>query len=119
GPEPWILALGSGQGLERHFGGQVGVSVDDGLESAFVHLDNPFVQVVLRHVCHAVCKRLVVAGPEKQRGVALDRSVNDKLDAAKAEAVIIAFVKFGEIVEPALVGYFAVLKNADQWIENY
>jgi hypothetical protein len=54
----------------------------------------------------------------KQRGVALDRSVKNELDAAKAETVGIALVQLGEIIQPAHVRDRPLLKDVDQWIEN-
>jgi hypothetical protein len=78
------LPLGFGQRVKRHFGGFIGIGVDHGLEAALVHLGDPLGEVVLGDVCDPVGECLVVARPLKQPGIALDRPIDDELDAAEA-----------------------------------
>lgn len=80
----WVLPLGFGQRGKRHFRGLIGIGVDHGLEPALVHLGDPLGEVVLGNVRDSVGESLVVARPLKQPGVALDRSIDDELDAAEA-----------------------------------
>ena len=83
-----------------------------------MNLGDPLGQIVLRDVRDPVGEGLVVTGPLKQAGIALDRSVDDKLDAAEAEAIGIGLVPFGKRIETALSRDLRAFEDLDDRIEN-
>ncbi len=113
-----ILMLGGLDRGECHLGRLIAVGVDHRLKPALVHFEDALAEVLLRDVGDAVLERLVVVGPLQQPGVALQRAVDDELDAAEAQPVVIGLVQLDEIVESALLRDLALLEDLDDRVHH-